>query len=134
MTARAVTRGLEAEAAVRYVRGNWVDVARQAQEPLFPAYQEHAVYAAVGRVADDATFNFDSGMLEYEWTALLDVALDARFPSGLAQGGTIRGAVRIVTIGAFHCPLRDAVMGWQCELCEDISVTAGAQVRLRLFQ
>ena len=119
---------------MRYVCGNWIDVARQAQEPLFPAYQEHAVYTAVRRVADDAAFDFYGGMFKYERAALLDVALDARLPTGLAQRGTIGSAVGIVTVGAFHIALRDAVVGRQCELCEDVSMTGGTQVWLRFFK
>ena len=84
VAARTVSGGLKTKPAVRYVGGNWIDVARQAQEPFFPAHQEHAVYTAVGCVTDNAPFDLYSRMLEYEWTALFDVALDARLPAGLA--------------------------------------------------
>ena len=88
----------------------------------------------MGGVADDAAFDFYCRVFEYKRTALLDVALDARLPTGLAERGTIGSAVGIVTVGAFQGTLRDAVVSWQRELRHDISMTPGTQVRLWLFQ
>ena len=85
-------------------------------------------------VTADTTFHFSGRVLVHEWSALLSVALDASFGLRLYKTRTIQCSVRTMTIGAFHQPLRNAVMHRLRKLCADRRVTGVAQFRLRGFQ
>ena len=80
-----------------------------------------------------ASFDFGRRMLKDKRPSLLDVACYAGFPSGFAQHGVIHGAVRIVTIRAFHEPFGHTVMCGKGKLRLDGTVTIEAEIRLRLF-
>jgi hypothetical protein len=84
MAARAIASRLETQPAMRHTRSERVHVTRQAQEAFLTSSQQHLVYAAMGRVTGDAPLHLYGGMLEDKRAALLDVALRAGFPSGLA--------------------------------------------------
>ena len=109
-------------------------MALQAQETFFAPHQEHPVDAAVRSVTGRAAFHFDGRVLEDERTALFHVALRARLPAALAQGGAVGGSVRVVAIGAFHRAFRDAVVRGQGELRLNISMAAETKVGLLLFE
>ena len=126
MATSAIAARLKAEAAMRDIGGNGIDMAGETQEPFFPPHQKHSVHTAMRRVADDAALHFDSGVLEHKWAAFFGVTLDAGLPSGLAQGSSIGGAVGIVAIRAFYCAFRNAVVCRQRKLGHNISVTSGA--------
>ena len=77
MAARAVPRVWKLRRLCGHVIGDGIHVALQAQEALLAADQQHAVDAAVRRVAGDAAFDFRSRMLEDKRSALFGVAADA---------------------------------------------------------
>jgi hypothetical protein len=135
MAASAFPTGLKAQTAVRS-RGLVVEagVALQAELSAFPPYQQHAIGAAVGIVADHASFHSQSRMFVNIGPAFLHVALDAGLPVGGIQGGTIDASVRVMTIGTLQEALRNSMMHRQGELSLDIAVTAKAQIRLRFFE
>ena len=99
MAASAFPTGLKAKAAVRS-RGLVVEagVTLQTELPSLPPYQQHAIGAAVGIVADHASLHSQSRMLVNIGPAFFHVALDAGLPVGGIQAGTIDATVWVMTI------------------------------------
>jgi len=89
MAARAIAASLEAALAMRHVDRCRIDVALNTKQALLAPIQQHLIYAAVRRVASGTSFHLHGRMLEYEWAALLDVAIHASLPSCLPEGSAV---------------------------------------------
>ena len=133
VTARAFATGLEAETAMGYPSLIMEPgMTLQAKLSSFTPHQQHAVGAAVGRVAGSAAFHLRCRMFVDIRAAFFRVAIHTGFPSALTQVRPIRSAMGIVTIRTLHRSFRDAVMCWQGELCLNVTVAGIAEVRLGL--
>jgi hypothetical protein len=106
----------------------------EAQEPSFAAQQKLAIDGAVRRMASGATLDLYRGMLKYKRPALFRMAVDASFPGCLAKHRLIVRAMRVVTVGTFHEPFRDAMMARQCELSLNRRMAGITELRLFLAQ
>ena len=111
MTANALAAGLESQPAMRNLcLGVISGMALQAKLAAFPAHQQHAVGTAVRIVARDAALDLYSRMFEHKRPALLHVALDASFRSGIVQAGHIPRAMRVVAVRALQQTFRNTMM------------------------
>jgi len=102
MAARTIAARLKTQPAVRNIHRERIDMALQALESLFSPRQQHLIHTSVRIVAGQASLHFHRRVLKYERPPLLDVALDARFPTRLPHVRAVGGSVRIVAIGALH--------------------------------
>jgi hypothetical protein len=91
-------------------------MALQAEEPLFAAFQQEVVHAAVRRVASGAALYPNRGMFKNEWPALLHMTLHAGFPIGFCQLIAIHIPVRVMAIRALHEAFGDFMVFGQYEL------------------
>jgi len=135
VTARAFATGLEAETAMGYPSLIMEPgMTLQAKLSSFTPHQQHAVGAAVGRVAGSAAFHLRCRMFVDIRAAFFRVAIHTGFSIQLVQAGVIQRSVRIVTIAALNQALRDAVMHGQSKLSLHIAMTTKAQCGLGLLQ
>ena len=106
----------KAQAAMRNIRRQGIDVALQAEEAAFAPDEQHSCNRSVRTVAGDAAFDFNGRMLENERPALLGMTVDAAFPVRSAKHRLVAGSMRTVTVRTLHKPFRNAVVTRQCEL------------------
>ena len=130
----AFAAGLEAQAAMRNLRGVKFRMAFQAKlAPLAP-HQQHPVVAPMRIVASGAAFHLHRRMLVDKRSTLLHVALHAGFRACAYQAGCIYASVRIVAVRTLHQAFRNAVVFRQGKLCLNRLVAPEAKCRLRLLQ
>src|SRR5262245_7793197 len=134
VTACTIAAGLEALPSVRHIRGECIDVALQAQEAFFARAEQRLIDAAVRGMARDASFHLHRRVFEDKRTALLNMTLDARFPTGLPHSGAIGGAVSVVTVGALHRAFCNPMVRRQRKLGLNVGVAAETELRLRFLQ
>jgi hypothetical protein len=135
MAACALTAGLESQPPVRHASLIMESgMTLQAKLSSFTPHQQHAVGAAVRRVAGSAALHLRCRMFVDIRAAFFRVAIHTGFSIQLVQAGMIQRSVRIVTIAALNQALRDAVMHGQGKLSLHIAMTAKAQCGLRLLQ
>lgn len=141
MAARAVAGSLEAVTAVRHIRLAMkttsstmrINVALEAQQTLFTALQQEVIYAAVRSMAGSAAFNSYNCVLINEGPALFHMALDTRFPIGVAELEVVHSTVRVVAVRALHKAFAHPVMLRQRKLRLDGPMAGIAEFRLRLL-
>jgi hypothetical protein len=98
-------------------------VALQAELPPFTPHQQHAIGAAVGIVADHASFHPHRRVFIKIRSALFHVALDAGLPPRVIQTSAIDAAVWIVTVRTLYQLFRYAVMHGQGKQRLDVAMT-----------
>ena len=111
-------------------------VALQAQRVHIADVQQARVGGSVRRVAGDAAFGLDHGMLKDEWTRGLGVALgaDRVLISGRLQLLGFERAMRIVTIAAGQQAFIHFVMERLRERGFHVGVAGVTELRLRDFE
>ena len=131
VTARAFATGLEAETAMGYPSLIMEPgMTLQAKLSSFTPHQQHAVGAAVGRVAGSAAFHLRCRMFVDIRAAFFRVAIHTGFSIQLVQAGVIQRSVRIVTIAALHRAFEDLVMKGFVEVGLNFVVATDAELRL----
>src|SRR5579864_746433 len=111
-------------------------MAFQAQQVDLRPLEQARIGRTVRRVAGDAAFRLHRFVLESEWACLVSMALEANLVLG--GGGTQllgqEAAVLVMTIGALHQPLVDAMPEGTGKVLLDLGVAAVAKLRLLLDQ
>ena len=118
---------LETHSAVGHIICDWIYVALQAQKALLTAYQQHAIDAAVRRVASDAAFDLRCRMFENKRSAFFHVALSASLRTVAHEFGAVGCAVRIVAVRAVHGAFGNAMVCGKGELRLDVSMASVTQ-------
>ncbi len=127
MATGALAAVLETQAGMRHP-GLCVEsgVALQAELPPFTPHQQHAIGAAMGIVADDATRNPHGRVFINKGATLLHVALNAGLPIGFLQAGPADATVSVVTIRTLQHLFGNAVVDGQGKLRLDVAMTGKA--------
>ena len=135
VAAGALTTGLKSQAAMRDRRlGVEAGVALEAEHPAFAPHQHEVIGAAVGIVTDHTAFHPHRRVLIDVGPAFFNVALDAGFPVGGVQAGTIDATVRVMAIRTLHQALGHPVVYRQGELRLDVAMAGEAQIRFGFLE
>ena len=134
VTSSAFTLRCEAQAAVRNIRRQRIDVTLQTEEAPFAPQQELPVHRAMRRVTTCASLHFYGGVFKHKRSSFFRMAVDAAFPRRLSQHRLIIRAVCVVAVRAFHESFGNTVMRRQCKLRLNRRVARVTQLRLGLAQ
>jgi hypothetical protein len=135
VTANAFPAGLKSQPAVRNLRLTVKPgMTLQAKLTALTPNQKHAIGTSVRIVAGHAAFDFYRRMFEHKRPALLHMALDAGFRSGISEARCIPRAVRVMAVRTLHQAFWNTVMLRLRELCLDRLMAGEAERRLGQFE